>query len=110
MKVIDEFYYSDEFYDHLNNTFITLIPKKKKVVELRDFRPINLFSSTYKIISKLLASRLKLVMKRIISPPQGAFIDGRQILDGVLTTNECIEDRQAFGRSWVICKLDLEKA
>lgn len=38
------------------------------------------------------------------------FIDGRQILDGVLTANECIENWQASGRSGVMCKLDLEKA
>lgn len=57
MKVLDEFYYSEEFYEHLNN-FITLIPKKRFSKELKDFRPISLLSSVYKIISKLLASRL----------------------------------------------------
>lgn len=99
----------DEFYDHLNNTFITLKPKKKRVAKLRDFHPISLLSSVYKIIYKLLVSRLKGVMSRIISPPQGAFIEDRQVLDGVLIANECIEDRGVMGHSGVICKLGLEK-
>lgn len=69
MKIVDEFYYSEGFYDHLNNTFITLIPKKKMMVELRDFCPISLPSSVYKIIYKLMASRLTMVLKGIISRP-----------------------------------------
>lgn len=92
MKVFEEFYYSEEFYEYLNNTFITLIPKKQDAKELKDYKPINLLSSVYKIISKTLTSRLKLVMKGIIVQPQSAFIEGRQILDSVLITNEYIEN------------------
>lgn len=110
MRVRDEFYYSEEFYEHLNNTFIALIPKKRSAMELKDYRPISLLSSVYKIISKILASCLKGVLRGVISPPQGAFIEGRQILDGVLIANECIKNWRRSSRNGVICKLDLEKA
>lgn len=53
MQVFDEFYYSKELYDHIN-TFIALIPKKLNAKELKDFRPIILLNSVYKIISKTL--------------------------------------------------------
>lgn len=67
MKVFEKFYVSEEFYDHLDNTFITLILKKRNARELKDFRSISLLSSIYKIISKVLIPRLNLVMKDIIS-------------------------------------------
>lgn len=110
MKVMNEVCYSEEFYEYQNNTFITLISKKENEMKLRDFRPISFLSSVYKIISKILAGHLMLVLKGIISPSQGAFIEGRQILNGVLIVNECIGDRRLLGNSEVLCKLDLEKA
>lgn len=81
------------------------------MIELKNYKPISLLSSVYKIVSKNLTSCLKSVMKGIIAQPQGDFIDGRQILGGVLIlANECIEDKQISGKWRVICKLDVEKA
>lgn len=93
----------------MNNTFFTLIPKKQNRWELKDYGPISLLSHVNEIIAKILTLKLKRVMHGIILQPQGAFIEGRQILDGVLTANKCIGDRRIFGRNGVICKLDLEK-
>lgn len=51
-----------------------------------------------------------MVMKGLISQPQGAFIEGRQILDSVLIANECIEDHRRSSNCGVMCKPDIEKA
>lgn len=110
MKVIEEFHYEGEFYKQLNNIFITLIPKKKDAKELKDFRPTSLLSSVYKIILKVLTAKLKQVMGSIISEPQSAFVASRQIFDGVLIANECVDDRLKAGRQGSLCTLDLEKA
>lgn len=60
--------------------------------QVKDFRAISLTTSTYKIISKLLAERFKKVMPSIISNSHSAFIGGRKILDPVLIANEAVED------------------
>jgi hypothetical protein len=47
--------------------FIALIPKIPGAVDLKDFHSISLMSAIYKIIDKVLANRLKMVLKKIIS-------------------------------------------
>lgn len=45
-----------------------------------------------------------------ISHSQGAFVHGRQILDGVLTANECVHSRYKDKKSRLLCKLGMKKA
>jgi len=94
----------------INATFITLIPKKLGQLETRDFRPISLIGSVYKILARVLASRLQPIVGTLISNSQNTFIGGRQILDSILVANECLESRLRSGIPGVLCKLDLEKA
>lgn len=94
----------------LNATFFTLIPKGPNLVEMREFRPINVVGSAYKLRAKILANRSMTVFTSIIGPTQGAFVQGRQILDAVVIANELIDSRVKSKNSRVIFKIDIEKA
>ena len=62
-----EVYLHGTFQRSLNSTFLLLIPKKEGAEDLRDFRPISLVESVYKLLAKVLANRLKSVMGKVIS-------------------------------------------
>jgi hypothetical protein len=79
-----EFHVRVKFERSLNATFIALIPKKARVVDIKGFRLTSLVVGVFKIISKALAKRLQMVLEKVISRTKNAFLRGRQILDSVL--------------------------
>lgn len=90
--------------------FISLILKKTGALSIKDLWPISLIRSLYKILAKVMASRLRTVFPDIIYYIQGYFVDGRQILDSILKASDCIDSRNRQHCPGLVCKLDFEKA
>lgn len=67
-----------------NSKHIVLIPKVDSPEVITQHRPISLCNVVYKIISRMLANRLKRIISEVISPIQSAFSPGRLITDNVL--------------------------
>ena len=110
LRVFSEFENDGIIHGVTKETYICLIPKKTNSSKVKDFRPISLITSLYKIISKVLSNRLKRVLEDTIAETQGAFVAGRQILDVVLVANELVEEYRKKGKSGFVFKIDFEKA
>ncbi|GKC98927.1 RNA-directed DNA polymerase, eukaryota [Tanacetum coccineum] len=105
------FFYSNGFcLKGINSSFIALIPKSQGANLVKDFRPISLIGSIYKIIAKLLANRLVTILDGLVNEVQSAFIANRQILDGPFILNELIHLCKAKKKQSLIFKVDFEKA
>ncbi|KAJ9567792.1 LOW QUALITY PROTEIN: hypothetical protein OSB04_003758 [Centaurea solstitialis] len=93
-----------------NDSFIALIPKTKDPLSLGDYRPIHLIGCIGKVISKVLAERLKMVIDSVISPEQTAYVKGKSIVDGPLIVNEIISWAKRTKKKVFLLKIDFEKA
>lgn len=84
LKIVEDFHSSGFLELGSNATYIYLIPKKEGAISITNLWSVSLISSPYKIISKFLADRMKMVLDLVISHNQSAFIGGRQSFNDVL--------------------------
>ena len=97
----------------INRTNITLVPKTKNATKMTEFRPISLCNVVYKLVSKVLANRLKTILPQIITESQSAFLHERLITDNVLVAFELMHylDHKREGNDcFMAVKPDMSKA
>ncbi len=94
----------------INKGLITLIPKSEDHAKLRNWRPITLLGSLYKILAKTLARRLQVFLPNIIRPGQTGFVEGRSILDNTFLAQEAQDWAEESNQDLVLLLLDFEKA
>lgn len=100
------------FPAHMNASYISLIPKVNQSEMVSQCRSISLANVVVKVISKVVANRVKLVIGKLVSSYQCSFIPGRQSSDNIIVAQEILHSmRKKTGRQGVMAlKLDLEKA
>ncbi|XP_060961018.1 uncharacterized protein LOC133031516 [Cannabis sativa] len=113
VRLVQGFFATGEFPSTLNETNIVLIPKKKIPEQMGDLRPISLCNVLYKVVSKVIANRMKSVLPSVISTNQSAFLPGRLISDNIMISYEVMHymKRKRMGKDgFMAVKLDMSKA
>lgn len=112
-NITQQFFASGSFDNNITETNIVLIPKKRDMSTMEDLRPISLCNVVYKVVSKVLANRLKLVLNGVILDSQSAFIPRRLITENIMISHEIMHymKRKVDGKTrWMALKLDMIKA
>ncbi len=90
---------------------LTLIPKKNKIrILLKNWRPISLLNTDYKILAKLFAERLKKVLPRIISQDQTGYLKGRYIGQNIRLIDDVLFFTDKEIKPGIMMAIDFEKA
>ena len=111
-KVVTSFFVLGSMPKEVNSSLIVLIPKSQNPTSFNNFRPISLCNVVYKIISKILVSKLSPFLHKLISPHQSAFLQGRWITENQVIVQEMMHSfkTRKVKTGLMAIKLDLQKA
>ncbi|CAA7042276.1 unnamed protein product [Microthlaspi erraticum] len=110
VAAVKEFFTSSVMLRHVNATVISLIPKVPGAETLSNFRPISLCNTVYKVISRILSSRLKILTPEVVQRNQVGFVNGRLLCENVLLASELVRDFNRIGVTTRGClQIDISK-
>lgn len=109
--VVLEFFSTSRLLRQINATTISLLPKHIGAERLSDFRPLSCCNTVYKVISHIIASRLKWFMNEAVQSNQVGFVKGKLLCENVLLASELVTDFHKPATTTRRClQIDLTKA
>ena len=109
-RVVQHIFAANTLSPSQYNAILTLLYKKGEREDIRNWRPISLLNTDYKIITKILAERLKKVLPSIIHSDQKGFVQGRNIQEANRLLQDIIPYTDQNQMNSAIIFLDYEKA
>lgn len=111
-QFIQHIFRVDNFLFQLNATLISFISKTDVPELVSQFRPIALCNVLMKVITNVIANRLKPLMSKLIGNTHSSFILGKQAADNIIIAQEVIHSMVKMkGKQGLIAiKIDLENA
>jgi len=111
VKEIINFFESGKMLNELNSTLTVLIPRIQNPTSDSQYRPISLCNVVYKTMAKLLVTRLRQILPKLISLCQSAFIPGRWIAENKVILHETLHifKKRKVKDGTMAVKLDQQK-
>ena len=74
----------------------------------QDSKPMSFCNVSYKIISKIIASRIQKLLPKLISPSHEGFVAQRKIWDNIVQVQETIHSIKIRGDKGMVIKINME--
>lgn len=84
IREVKKIFATRKVLEFLNKTHITLIPKIQGPKTLGNYRPISLCNIVHKVVTKIIVTKLRLYLEKLLQPQQTAFVPGRKGIDNVI--------------------------
>lgn len=110
LVVVEESRNEENMHLAFNSTFFALIPKTDDPRSFSNFRPISLCNKIYKIMAKIIASRLKPILSMYISVEQFAFLEGMQLHEVIGVAHEGLHSIKTRNMKGEVIKIDRTEA
>ena len=109
-EVLNNCYLEKQMSESMKTAIVTLIPKKGNTKEIKNWRPVSLLTTDYKILAKIITKRLQEDIKDKISMEQKCALKGRQITDIHLNILATLKHCKTTGNPAILSCYDYSKA
>lgn len=110
LEVFEESFAVGSLPQSCRRAVLTLLPKKGDLQEIKNWRPVSLLCTDYKLLSKVLANRLKKVMDQVVHQTQTYCVPGRSMFDNISLVRDILDVSSFLGYNAGLVSLDQEKA
>jgi exonuclease III len=111
MNMVNDVYLKKVMTSDQRSGLISLLPKQDKDINyIKNWRPITILNTDYKILTKIMANRLKKILPTIINPDQTGFVLNRQIGENIRIVYDVMNYCNSNNIEGVMAFLDFEKA
>lgn len=111
IKAIKDFFVNNRLHKVVKCAIVTLIPKTKEAKAMKEMQPIACCTTLYKIIYKVLTTRLSRVINHVVDDNQIAFMLSKTIHDNIILAYEIL---RGYNKKHISLgcnlKIDLQKA
>ncbi|CAI5995749.1 unnamed protein product [Closterium sp. NIES-65] len=110
MKFLKDFERTASLAAEVSMAVTVLVHKKGDKEDLQNYRPINLLSTAYKIIAKILAIRIKHRLEKVVSTGPFGFLPSRSLAGAVAIAADAIDAANSMQKDWLLLLVDFRKA
>ncbi|KAL3694644.1 hypothetical protein R1sor_008295 [Riccia sorocarpa] len=110
VNIVQHFWETGELGASEVQGLIKLLPKNEEKQFIKNWRPISLLPFLYRLVSKILADRIKQIIPRLVDEEQTGFVEGRSIVDNVISLKLGQDIAVSTKQATLFCKLDFVKA
>ena len=89
---------------------LSLLPKKGDLALIKNWRPVALLCTDYKVLSRALSNRLKDILGILVHTDQSYCVPDRKIMDNIFLIRDIIDVCRSDNEDFGIVSLDQEKA
>lgn len=87
---IKEDFNSHSIPKDVSKTLLVLIPKTERPTSFKMYCPISLCTMFYKTVTKILVTRLHVLLPNLIGPRQASFVPGQHITENIIIAQEVV--------------------
>ncbi|CAI5480107.1 unnamed protein product [Closterium sp. Yama58-4] len=110
MGFVREFVETARMPEGISTAVTVLLHKKGDADQLGNYRPITLLTVMYKLVTKIMATRLKRVLGKVLSKEQHGFLPGKSLADAVSVVADAVEAANGGSEDWLLLLVDFQKA